>query len=141
MLRKSLLLYAVSVAFILALCGMSVVGTNGASPLIGQKRTSKKHSTLVVATSNNGKKISNTREVRVIAQSGLLSRIISKLPFRRAAPVIIKVLGPPPSSLTKINILMLMFYTTLGAAMPFIPLYYRHIGISSTCVSVPTISS
>lgn len=139
--RKSLLLCAICVAFILAVSGTPVVGTTGASLLIDKKRTSKKQSTLVVATSNNGKKANKMRDVKVIAQSGPLSKILSRLPFRRAAPAIVKVLGPPPSSLTKINILMFMFYTTLGAAMPFIPLYYKHIGISSTCVSVPDSSS
>ena len=43
---------------------------------------------------------------------------------------------PPPSSLMKINILMLMFYSTLGAAMPYIPLYYRHIGISDKAIGL-----
>ena len=72
-----------------------------------------------------------SRKVEILAQSGVLSKITSRLPFRKVVPVIAKVLGKPPSSLAKINILMLMFYTTLGAAMPFIPLYYRHIGLSS----------
>lgn len=46
------------------------------------------------------------------------------------------VVTPPPSSLMKINILMLMFYSTLGAAMPYIPLYYRHIGISDKAIGL-----
>jgi hypothetical protein len=132
MLRKSLFLYVISAALLSAVCSTPVAGTSGASLLIDKKRTSKKHSASVVATSSNGKKVNNIREVKLVAQSGLLSKMISRLPFRKAAPAIVKVLGPPPSSLTKINILMFMFYTTLGAAMPFIPLYYRHIGISST---------
>lgn len=41
----------------------------------------------------------------------------------------INTIKTAPSSLMKVNILMLMFYSTLGAAMPYIPLYYRHIGI------------
>jgi hypothetical protein len=77
------------------------------------------------------KKVIPSRKVEILAQSGVLSKIASRLPFRKVVPVIAKVLGKPPSSLAKINILMLMFYTTLGAAMPFIPLYYRHIGLSS----------
>ena len=35
-----------------------------------------------------------------------------------------------PSSLPKINSLMFFFYATLGSAMPFLPIYYRRIGIS-----------
>ena len=34
------------------------------------------------------------------------------------------------SELVKINSLMLFFYSTLGAVMPYMPLYYRKIGIS-----------
>ena len=46
------------------------------------------------------------------------------------------IVEQPPSSLMKINILMLMFYSTLGAAMPYIPLYYRHIGISDKAIGL-----
>ena len=35
-----------------------------------------------------------------------------------------------PSGLIKTNLLMLFFYSTLGSVMPFIPLYYRFIGLS-----------
>jgi hypothetical protein len=30
----------------------------------------------------------------------------------------------------KINTLMVLFYSSLGAVMPYIPLYYRKLGIS-----------
>jgi PPP family 3-phenylpropionic acid transporter len=62
-----------------------------------------------------------------------------RLPFQREkiAPVVIPAIEvQPPSSLGKINILMLLFYSTLGAAMPFIPLYYRHIGIPNDKVGL-----
>jgi predicted MFS family arabinose efflux permease len=62
-----------------------------------------------------------------------------RLPFQKEkiAPIVIPAVEiKPPSSLGKINILMLLFYSTLGAAMPFIPLYYRHIGIPNDKVGL-----
>lgn len=38
----------------------------------------------------------------------------------------------PPSSLTSINFLMVLFYGTLGAVMPFLPVFYKSLGVSST---------
>lgn len=35
-------------------------------------------------------------------------------------------------SMLKINTLMLLFYSTLGAVMPYIPLYYRKLGVTGT---------
>jgi hypothetical protein len=75
---------------------------------------------------------------------GLIKNKISqirslRLPFQKEK--IVPIVTPtveikPPSSLGKINILMLLFYSTLGAAMPFIPLYYRHIGIPNDRVGL-----
>jgi hypothetical protein len=57
-----------------------------------------------------------------------------------AAPVSPTVLLPHNSELTrssplkspmlKVNSLMLLFYASLGAVMPYIPLYYRKLGVS-----------
>ena len=41
------------------------------------------------------------------------------------------------SELVKINSLMLFFYSTLGAVMPYMPLYYRKIGISGETARFP----
>lgn len=101
------------------------VDANNFSPMAGGKEVIRR----AVASDKRRKDVG--KRVDIVAQSGILSKMTSRLPFRKVVPVIAKILGPPPSSLTKINILMLMFYTTLGAAMPFIPLYYRHIGLSS----------
>lgn len=38
--------------------------------------------------------------------------------------------SPIEGSMLKINTMMLLFYTTLGACMPYIPIYYRHLKIS-----------
>ncbi len=35
-----------------------------------------------------------------------------------------------PSSLDSINLLMLLFYGTLGSAMPFLPIFYKQLGVS-----------
>ena len=35
---------------------------------------------------------------------------------------------PRPSSLMSINVLMLLFYGTLGSIMPYLPIFYRRIG-------------
>lgn len=32
----------------------------------------------------------------------------------------------------KVNALMVLFYASLGAVMPYIPLYYRKLGVSGT---------
>lgn len=40
------------------------------------------------------------------------------------------------SSIAKINSLMLLFYGTLGSVMPYIPLYYRSIGISDSQIGI-----
>ena len=109
------------------------IGSSGSKPFTSTNEKPSK-SLLKHADDDSrqsGKKGIPSRKVEILAQSGVLSKIASRLPFRKVVPVIAKVLGKPPSSLAKINILMLMFYTTLGAAMPFIPLYYRHIGLSS----------
>lgn len=37
----------------------------------------------------------------------------------------------PPSSLTSINFLMVLFYATLGAVMPYLPVFYKSLGVSS----------
>jgi hypothetical protein len=39
---------------------------------------------------------------------------------------------PKPSSLLTVNILMLLFYATLGSVMPYIPLFYRYLRVSGT---------
>ena len=39
-------------------------------------------------------------------------------------------------SLVKINVLMLFFYMTLGATLPFLPLFYRRLGISDSGVGL-----
>jgi hypothetical protein len=52
-------------------------------------------------------------------------------PFRRkneVATVAVKI--PPPSSISSINILMLLFYGTLGSVMPYLPVFYRNLGVS-----------
>ena len=43
---------------------------------------------------------------------------------------IVKSRNRRPSSIAKINSLMFFFYATLGSVMPFIPVYYKQIGIS-----------
>ena len=44
--------------------------------------------------------------------------------------------SPPPSSITRINFLMFVFYATLGSAMPYLPIYYRSLGISDTHIGI-----
>lgn len=102
-----------------------------------RKRSKSVSSTEILNQSKSFKKkessISRSSKPSIVAQRAVLSNVLRKLPFSRKpviSPVVV-VTGPPPSSLAKINILMLMFYTTLGAAMPYIPLYYRSIGLSS----------
>ena len=108
------------------------IDTNNCSPIASGNKVVRRISV------SDKRRINGGKRVDIVAQSGgILSKITSRLPFRKVVPVIAKILGPPPSSLTKINILMLMFYTTLGAAMPFIPLYYRHIGLSSKSHNLP----
>lgn len=43
---------------------------------------------------------------------------------------------PQPSSLQTINILMLLFYGTLGAVMPYLPIYYRFLGVSDAQIGI-----
>lgn len=50
------------------------------------------------------------------------------MPAARAASA-----GP---SLMKINVLMLFFYMTLGATLPFLPLFYRRLGINDSGVGL-----
>jgi hypothetical protein len=35
-------------------------------------------------------------------------------------------------SMLRVNTLMLLFYATLGSAMPYLPLYYKSLGVSGT---------
>ena len=39
------------------------------------------------------------------------------------------------SSLLTINSMMFLFYATLGSALPYLPVYYRSIGITGQCLS------
>jgi hypothetical protein len=41
-----------------------------------------------------------------------------------------------PMSLLHINTLTLLFYSCLGAAMPYIPIYYRHLKVSDTQIGL-----
>lgn len=41
-----------------------------------------------------------------------------------------EVVGGKKTSMIRINILTVLFYSTLGAVMPYLPVYYRHIGVS-----------
>lgn len=41
-----------------------------------------------------------------------------------------------PSSMPKVNSLMFLFYATLGSVMPFIPVYYKQIGISDSVIGL-----
>ena len=102
-----------------------------------KKRSKTISSGVIIGQSKSFKKkeSSNSKgsELSIVAQRAVLANIRRRLPFNSkpvATPSVV-VIGPPPSSLAKINVLMLMFYTTLGAAMPYIPLYYRSIGLSS----------
>ena len=106
-----------------------------------RKRTKNVSSSEIICQSKSSKKkepsVSGGSKPSIIAQRAVLSNVLRKLPFSRKpiiSPVVV-LTGPPPSSLAKINILMLMFYTTLGAAMPYIPLYYRSIGLSSKWIA------
>ena len=40
------------------------------------------------------------------------------------------------TSLVKINALMFLFYCTLGSAHPFIPMFYRRLGISDSLIGL-----
>lgn len=138
MFQTKLFLLLVVCTVYLSLTSSAHIGSSNSKSFASKnEKTSKILSTHADDDSRRSRrKTLPNSKVEILAQSGVLSKIASRLPFRKVVPVIAKVLGKPPSSLAKINILMLMFYTTLGAAMPFIPLYYRHIGLSSEMIGI-----
>ena len=136
MVQLCALFLLVSILCLATASSSNVVSRNNLAVSPKLKKRSKKTSTSIVASgkipTKKGQVSKKNALPTVVAQSGLISKVRSRLPFSKPIlPPVPKVTGPPPSSLAKINILMLMFYTTLGAAMPYIPLYYRNIGLSS----------
>jgi hypothetical protein len=45
-----------------------------------------------------------------------------------------------PSSIKSINILMLLFYGTLGSVMPYLPIFYKYIGANGEFLMFPWLS-
>ena len=136
MVQLCALFLLVSILCLATASSSNVVSRNNLAVSPKLKKRSKKTSTSIVASGKipikKGQVSKKNALPTVVAQRGLISKVRSRLPFSKPIlPPVPKVTGPPPSSLAKINILMLMFYTTLGAAMPYIPLYYRNIGLSS----------
>ena len=141
MVQLCALFLLVSILCLATASSSNVVSRNNLAVSPKLKKRSKKTSTSIVASGKISRKkgldskknaLPTVVAQAVVARSGLISKVRSRLPFSKPIlPPVPKVTGPPPSSLAKINILMLMFYTTLGAAMPYIPLYYRNIGLSS----------
>jgi hypothetical protein len=85
---------------------------------------------IVVSIANGGSPIKKTNHVmsEKKAKNGQQSVIAMARRLSTKGDVVAK-LHIPHSSLAKVNVLMLLFYSTLGAAMPFIPLWYRKLGI------------
>lgn len=43
--------------------------------------------------------------------------------------------GQPEESLLKVNTMMFVFYTTVGATLPYLPMYYKHIKLTGKSVT------
>lgn len=65
------------------------------------------------------------------SSTGLESQLIassSDTTDSKTAMGLVEDTCPRPSSLMSINVLMLLFYGTLGSIMPYLPIFYRKIG-------------
>jgi len=103
---------------------LHVVGSDGAAPsLLGPKA-----SVLSIRGGATGRKQSTV----VAAAAAKAGKVTAAAKRSKGSPAA----TPATSSLMKVNFLMLMFYSTLGSAMPYIPLYYRKIGISDNVIGL-----
>ena len=86
---------------------------------------------IAVSIANGGSPIKKTNHAmsEKKARNGHQQSVIAMARRRSAKGDVVAKLHIPHSSLAKVNVLMLLFYSTLGAAMPFIPLWYRKLGI------------
>eukprot|EP00981_Chlorochromonas_danica_P006279 scaffold1348_cov184-Ochromonas_danica.AAC.6 len=84
-----------------------------------------KKSLLRSSSSSSSLPLIKSRTIQQVKRQSLQEVIIAGSSSSNGA-----VEGKPQSSLVTINCLMFLFYATLGSVMPYIPIFYRYLGVS-----------
>lgn len=87
-----------------------------------------------------GTKLSRKQLMTKKRQHNVNSRVdIEQVPKVRSSNLEVQAFGllqKPLSSMLRIQALMFFFYATLGSALPYLPIYYKEMGISDSVVGL-----